>query len=104
MENNLKTQGFVLLDVDVVALNNADIINSSTLKRRDNPQKHRLVKYHRKGFWFVGLHTFSLAAGKDYCTIVHYKTSQTDKICIKFVRQLHNKTQYYYRIKITNFK
>lgn len=50
MENNLKTQGFVLLDVDVVALNNA---GKSTISNFDNAVATKSIYKNGKNYVYV---------------------------------------------------
>jgi len=50
MENNLKTQGFVLLDVDVVALNNA---GKSTTSNFDNAVATKTIFKNGKSYVYV---------------------------------------------------
>lgn len=50
MENNLKTQGFVLLDVDVVALNNA---GKSTTSNFDNAVATKTIYKNGKSYVYV---------------------------------------------------
>lgn len=50
MENNLKTQGFILLDVDVVALNNA---GKSTVSNFDNAVATKTIFKNGKSFVYV---------------------------------------------------